>query len=250
MAGHSHWAGIKHKKEREDKKRGKLFSKLSKQIMSSARQGGKDPSLNIELQQAVEKAKEANMPKDNIERAILKGVGELDGVQLENIRYEGYGAGGAAVIVDTLSDNRNRTGSEIRKIFSSHRGNLGAQGCVSWNFESKGFIIINLEDYSEEEIFDLTVEAGVEDFQGSGDGVYELICAPEDFQSVRDALKKNGLDYESAEITEVPQSYVDLDINDGRKTLALMDELEDHEDVSNVYSNFNLPQELVEELSQ
>ncbi len=250
MAGHSHWAGIKHKKEREDKKRGKLFSKLSKQIMSSARQGGKDPSLNIELQQAVEKAKEANMPKDNIERAILKGVGELDGVQLENIRYEGYGAGGAAVIVDTLSDNRNRTGSEIRKIFSSHGGNLGAQGCVSWNFESKGFIIINLEDYSEEEIFDLTVEAGVEDFQESGEGVYELVCAPEDFQSVRDALKKNGLDYESAEITEVPQSYVDLDINDGRKTLALMDELEDHEDVSNVYSNFNLPKDLVEELSQ
>ncbi len=249
MAGHSHWAGIKHKKEREDKKKGKLFSKISKLLMTSARQGGKDPEHNIELQQAIDKAKEANMPKDNIERAILKGVGELDGVQIETLRYEGYGAGGAAVIVDTLTDNRNRTGADVRKIFSAHGGNLGAQGCVSWNFETKGLIILNLDDREEEEVFDITVEAGAEDFQKAG-GSYELTCAPGDLHAVGQSLKENGLEFESSEITEVPQSYADLDYKQGKQILALLEELEDHEDVSNVYSNFNLPQELVNELEE
>ncbi len=249
MAGHSHWAGIKHKKEREDKKKGKLFSKLAKHLMSAARQGGKDPSLNIELQQAIDRAKSANMPKDNIERAILKGVGELDGVRIENIRYEGYGAGGAAVIVDALTDNRNRTGAEIRKIFTAHGGNLGAQGCVSWNFETKGFVILSPDGYDEDELFDLAVEAGAEDFRREG-GSYELTCAPGDLHDVCGSLKAKGLELESFEVTEVPQSYVDLDCDDGRKILAMMEELEDHDDVGGVYSNFNLPEELVAELEE
>lgn len=247
MAGHSHWAGIKYKKEREDKRKGKLFSKLSKHLMSATRQGGKDPSHNIELQQAIEKAKEANMPKENIERAILKGAGELDGVRIDSIRYEGYGCGGAAVIVDALSDNRNRTGAEIRKIFDNHGGNLGAPGCVSWNFETRGLIILNLADRSEEEIFDAAVEAGAEDFQKAG-GSYELTCAPGLLNDVCRALTGNDIEYESSEITEVPCSYVDLNYEDGRKILAMMEELEDHDDVSNVYSNFNLPEELVAEM--
>ncbi len=247
MAGHSHWAGIKHKKEREDKKKGKLFSKLSKQLMVTARQGGKDPTLNIALQQAIDRAKEANMPKENIERAILKGVGELDGVRIDNIRYEGYGSGGAAVIVDAVTDNRNRTSAEIRKTFAAHGGNLGAQGCVSWNFETKGFVIVNRNRRSEEKLFDTAVEAGAEDFQRAG-GSYELICEPGELQDVCQALEENGIRFESSEITEVPQSYVDLDYAQGRKILAMMEELEDHDDVGNVYSNFNLPQELVAEL--
>ncbi len=251
MAGHSHWAGIKHKKEREDKKRGKIFSKIAKQLMSASRRGGKDPSHNIELQQAIDKAKDANMPKDNVERAILKGVGELDGVRLDSIRYEGYGSGGAAVIVDALTDNRNRTSAEVRKIFDAHGGNLGAQGCVSWNFDTKGLIILNFDDSSGEldveEVFDIVVEAGAEDFQNAG-GSYELTCSPGDLRNVCAVLEENCISYESSEITEVPQSYVDLGSKDGRKILAMMEELEDHDDVSNVFSNFNLPRELVDEM--
>ncbi len=249
MAGHSHWAGIKHKKAREDKKKGKIFSKCSKDLMVAARQGGKDPSLNIELQQAIERAKEVNMPKDTIERAILKAVGELDGMRIESIRYEGYGCGGAAVIVDALSDNRNRTGAEVRKIFAAHGGNLGAPGCVSWNFETKGLIIVNPDGGDEEDLFDSAVDAGAEDFQKAG-GSYELTCGPADLQSVCKALEEKSIPFESFEITVVPQSYVDLDYDDGRRILSLMEELEDHDDVGSVYSNFNLPPELVAELEE
>ncbi len=247
MAGHSHWAGIKHKKKKEDKKRGKIFSKLSKKIMSAARRGGGDPEHNLELEYAIERAKDADMPKDNIERAILKGTGELDGGQMEPVRYEGYSSGGAAVMVDTLTDNRNRTASEVKKIFSEHGGNVGTSGCVSWLFKTKGLILLRLNGMSEEEVFDLAVESGAEDFQEAGD-LYELTCTAEDLHDVQNALKGQGVEFESAEITQIPQNYVDLDVNDGRKTLKLMDELEDHDDVENVASNFNLPDELVEEL--
>lgn len=248
MSGHSHWAGIKHKKERVDKRRGRLFSKLAKAIMSATRQGGKAFDTNLPLQYAVEEAKAANMPKDKIERAILKGAGELAGEQLEAVRFEGYGSGGAAVMVDTLTDKRNRTAPHMRKIFDDHGGKLGTSGCVAWNFQSKGMFIIELGDRSEEEVFDVAVEAGAEDFQQAGDA-YELSCPVAEFKNVKDALDAAGIAYESAEITEVPTSYVDLGAADGRRILKLMDELEDDEDVSNVYSNFNLPEELVAELS-
>jgi YebC/PmpR family DNA-binding regulatory protein len=247
MAGHSHWAGIKHKKERQDKKRGKLFSKISKNIMSAVRQGGKDPETNLQLKYAIEDAKAADMPKDNIERAILKGAGELEGQQLEGIRYEGYGSGGAAVMVDALTDNRNRTSADIRKIFDEHGGKLGTSGCVSWMFETKGLILLPLGEHTEEDIFDLAVEAGAEDFQEAGD-LYELTCPVDHFEDVRTAMDEHNIEYESAEITEVPMSYTDLDADEARKILELMEALEDNDDVTNVHSNFNLPEDLVDEM--
>jgi len=249
MSGHSHWSGIKHKKGREDERRGRLFSKLSKAVISATRQGGKNPDNNIELQFAIDEAKAANMPKDTIERAILKGAGELEGGQLDSVRYEGYGGGGAAVMVDALTDNRNRTTSHIRKIFDSHAGKLGTSGCVAWMFQTKGLIILDLAGRSEEEVFDLAVEAGAEDFQRAGD-FYELTCPAGAFSGVKAALQGGGIEWESAEITQVPTSYVDLGLEDGRKILKMMEGLEQDEDVQGVYSNFNLPEELVSELAE
>jgi len=247
MAGHSHWAGIKHKKAKEDKRRGKVFSRVSKQIMTAVRAGGKDPDMNLDLKYAVEAAKAVNMPKDNIERAILKAAGELEGERLEPVRYEGYGAGGVAVMVDALTDNRNRTSPHMRKIFDAHGGQLGTSGCVAWSFQTRGLIILQLGDRTEEEVFDIAIDAGADDFQPAGE-VYELSCNAKDLHVVRNALAEAGLEWESAEITEVPTSYVDLSVDDGRKVLKMMEELEDDEDVTNVYSNFNLPQELIDEL--
>jgi YebC/PmpR family DNA-binding regulatory protein len=247
MAGHSHWAGIKHKKKKQDKRRGKIFSKISKKIISAVRRGGKDPETNLDLEYAIEDAKDANMPKDTIERAILKGAGELEGQQVEAARYEGYGSGGAAVMVDVLTDNRNRTTADLRKIFEQHGGKLGTQGCVAWMFETKGLIILDAEGWSEEDLFELVVEAGVEEFERAGD-VYELTCPVSDFHGVRQALKEQDIDFESAEITEVPLSYVDLDAGDGRKILGMLEELDDNDDVSSIHSNFNLPAELTAEL--
>ena len=248
MAGHSHWAGIKHKKAIVDKKRGKLFSKIAKQIITAVREGGKDPDTNLALRAAIDSAKSCSMPKDNIERAILRGTGEVGGAQIENVRYEGYGPGGAAAMVDALTDNRNRTTPHMRKIFGAHGGELGATGCVSWGFDMKGLIVLELGDRTEDEVFEVAVEAGAEDFQPAGD-VYELSCDPSDFMAVKEALESAGIGYESAEVTMVPKTYVDLSVEDGRKVLKMMDELEDDEDVTNVYANFNLPEELIAELS-
>ena len=248
MAGHSHWSSIKHKKKKEDKKRGKLFSKLSKQIISAVREGGEDPQHNVKLQQAIDEAKENDMPKDNIERAILKGAGKLPGQEPEPARYEGYSKGGAAVMVDALTDNRNRTNSEIKNIFQEHGGKVGTNGCVSWMFETLGFFLLKADGMTDEQIFDIAVEAGADDFERAGD-FYELTCDVEDFNEVKNALDGNGIGYETAEITRVPQSYVDLDVEAGRRAVELTEELEDHQDVEDVYSNFNLPQELADELS-
>ena len=247
MSGHSHWSGIKHKKAKEDAKRGKVFSRIAKQIMTAARAGGKDPDLNLDLKYAIEAAKAANMPKDNIERAVLKGAGELEGASLEGVRYEGYGAGGVAVMVEALTDNRNRTTAHVRKIFDSHGGELGGSGCVAWNFQTKGLIILQLDGADEERLFDLAIEAGAEDFQQAG-GVFEMSCDPKDLKAVRDALGAEQITPESAEVTQVPTSYVDLSVDDGRKVLKMMEELEDDEDVTGVHSNFNLPEELIAEL--
>jgi YebC/PmpR family DNA-binding regulatory protein len=247
MSGHSHWAGIKHKKAKEDARRGKAFSRIAKQIMTAARQGGKDPDMNLDLKYAIEAAKAVNMPKDNIERAVLKGAGELEGSQLEAVRFEGYGPGGAAVLVDVLTDNRNRTTPHMRKIFGDHGGQLSAGGSVSWSFDTKGLILLAPGERSEEELFEVVIEAGADDFQRAGDE-YEVSCDARSLHAVRDALLEAGLDVESAEVTMVPQSYVDLGADDGRKVLRLMEELEEDEDVTAVHSNFNLPPELIAEL--
>ena len=247
MAGHSHWAGIKHKKAKEDVKRGKVFSRLSKAIMSAARRGGGDLATNLEFQYAIEAAKAANMPKENIERAILKATGQLPGERLEAVSYEGYGPGGAAILVNALTDNRNRTSSDVRRIFDSHAGKLGESGCVSWLFQTKGLLLVRLDDRGEEDVFEIAVEAGAEDFEQAGE-LYELTCEVEDFQNVKQALDKAEIAFESAEITLVPKSYVELDSADGRKVVAMMEELEDHDDIESVASNFDLPEELVAEM--
>ncbi len=247
MAGHSHWAGIKHKKAKEDARRGKIFGRISKQIMTAVRMGGKDPETNLELRYALEAARAANMPKDNVERAVLKGAGELEGQQLEAVRYEGYGPGGAAVMVDALTDNRNRTTAHVRKIFDAHGGGLAATGCVAWSFDVKGLIIVEDGERDEEGLFELAIEAGAEDFQRDGD-VYEISCEPRQLAATRDALREAGVELQSAEVTMVPKSYVDLDAEEGRKVVKLMEEMEEDEDVVNVYSNFNLPPELMAEL--
>jgi len=249
MSGHSHWAGIKHKKGKADARKGRLFSRLAKQVISASRRGGKDPDTNLELQYAIEAAKAANMPKDVIERAILKGAGELEGRRLEMVRYEGYGNGGAAVMVDALTDNRSRTAANTRKIFDTYGGKLGASGCVSWMFQTKGLVILDLKGRAEEEVFDIAVEAGAEEFQRSG-SFYELTCPVGAFKHVLDALRQSGIEWESAEITQVPLSYVDLSVDDGRKVLSLLEALEADEDITNVYSNFNLPRELVAEMDK
>ena len=248
MSGHSHWSGIKFKKAAADKKRGKLFSKVSKRIMSAARRGGADISGNIELQAAVEEAKAANMPKDKIERAILKGAGQLPGEQLEAVRYEGYGRGGAAVMVDALTDNRNRTSPDVRRVFEDCGGKLGASGCVAWHFRTKGLILVAPEERGEEELLELAAEAGAEDFENAGD-LYEVTCEVGQLNAVKTALLEAGVKVESAEITEVPGDYVDLSVKDAEKVLAMMEKLENLEDVVNIYSNFNLPPELVERLA-
>jgi YebC/PmpR family DNA-binding regulatory protein len=247
MAGHSHWAGIKHKKAKEDARRGKIFGRISKQIMTAVRMGGKDPETNLDLRYALDAARAANMPKDNVERAVLKGAGELEGQQLEPVRYEGYGPGGAAVMVDALTDNRNRTTAHVRKIFDAHGGELGTAGCVAWSFDMKGLVMVEDGQQDEEELFDLAIEAGAEDFQKAGD-VYEISCEARELAAVRDALREAEVELQSAEITMVPKSYVDLDAEDGRKVVKLLEEMEDDEDVINVYSNFNLPPGLVAEL--
>jgi YebC/PmpR family DNA-binding regulatory protein len=248
MAGHSHWAGIKHKKAKEDQKRGKVFSRLAKQIMTAVREGGKDLSTNLALQYAIDAAKAVNMPKDNIERAVLKGAGELEGQQVEQVRFEGYGPGGAAVMVDALTDNRNRTTAHIRKIFGDHGGELGANGCVAWLFQPLGLLMIGKDgDAGEEELLEIAIEAGADDFEASDDG-YEVTCEPSSFQTVRKALQEANAPIESAEVTQVPSNYVDVDAEAGRKMIKMLEDLEDDEDVTGVSSNFNLPPELVAEM--
>jgi YebC/PmpR family DNA-binding regulatory protein len=249
MAGHSHWAGIKHKKAKEDKKRGKVFSRIAKQIMTAVRHGGKDPDMNLDLRYALDAAKDANMPKDNIKRAVLKGAGELPGQNPEEVRFEGYGINGVAVIVETYTDNRNRTTANLRKIFSDYGGELGQTGCVAWNFDTKGIITLELdEEHDEMEVFDVAIEAGAEDFQDLGDGFYEISCDPSEFEGVKKALGEHDIPWENAELAHVPKTTVDLDASDARKMLNMVDEFEDDEDVTSVAANFEAPDEVMAEL--
>jgi YebC/PmpR family DNA-binding regulatory protein len=245
MSGHSKWSTIRHKKGAADAKRGKIFTKLIKEIMVAARMGGGDAMANPRLRAAVAAAKAENMPKDNVERAIKKGTGELEGTTYEEMNYEGYGPGGVAILVDVLTDNRNRAASEIRHIFSRNGGSLGEAGCVAWMFSKKGSIVFSKDAASEEEIMEVALDAGGEDVLDQGDQ-YELTTSLEDFAAVKAAFDERDLKYELAEITMVPQSTVRVeDEKQAQQILRLMDALEDSDDVQHAYANFDIPDEIL-----
>lgn len=248
MAGHSHWASIKHKKGATDVKKGKAFSKIARMITVAARRGGGNPEMNPRLQLAISKARAVNMPKDNVERAIQKGTGESGAdTELFECMYEGYGPHGVALMVEIVTDNKNRTPPEIRKIFERFGGNLGESGCVSWMFEKKGLIIINSDTLNEDDLMMLALEAGAEDLQKVGDA-FQVICSQADLYNVKSVIEKKNITVQTAELNWIPKNTVDLDETAGRKILGLMEALEEHEDVQNVYSNFNLPQSLLAEM--
>ena len=247
MSGHSKWHSIRHKKAAVDAKRGKLFTKLIKEITVAARLGGGNPDGNPRLRTAIAKAKEANMPAENIKRAIQKGTGELPGTVIEEAVYEGYGPGGVAVLVEVATDNKNRTTSEIRHLFSKYGGSLGEAGCVAWMFQKRGYILVDKQGVDEDALMALVMEAGAEDLKNSPDEPsYEIITAPEDLEKVRQALRAQGFPVQLAEISMVPQSYVTLNGKEAEQMLRLMEMLEDHDDVQHVYANFNVPEEVLQ----
>ncbi len=247
MAGHSHWAGIKHKKAIIDNKRGKLWTKLAKAIIVAAKLGGGDPDANIRLRYAIEDAKAGNMPNDTIARAIKRGTGELAGGDVEEILYEGYGPNGVAVLCEIFTDNRNRTAPEIRKIFDRHDGKLGATGCVAWMFDRKGLFLISTDKVAEERLLEIALESGADDVRRSGDS-FEVLCDPSGFQEVAAALDAAGIAVDSSQIARIPSNTVDLDAEAGRKVLKLLEELDDHDDVQSVSANFNIPDEVMAEI--
>jgi YebC/PmpR family DNA-binding regulatory protein len=241
MAGHSKWANIKHRKGAQDAKRGKVFTKMIKEITVAAKLGGGDLEINPRLRTAVDKAKAGNMPKDTIERAIKKGSGDLDGVNYEEGTFEGYGPGGAAVIVEFMTDNRTRTVADVRFIFNKHNGSLGVNGSVAFLFDRKGLIVFD-EEQDFDTLFEIALEAGAEDVKDEGDG-YEIITEPGTFIAVRDALAAQGLQWQSAEVTMIPQTTAQLEGKQAEQMLKMMDKLEDNDDVQNVYSNFDISEE-------
>ena len=245
MSGHSKWSTIKHKKAAKDAKRGKLFTKFIKEITVAARMGGGDMASNPRLRTAVQTARDNSMPNDNIERAIKKGTGELEGVSYEEVSYEGYGPGGAAFLVQVLTDNRNRTVSDIRRLFNKHGGSLGETGCVAWMFDNKGLIVVSKEVVEEEALLGLALEAGAEDVTESDD-VFEIVTQPEDFATVRESLDKGDVPVLSAEVTMIPKSTTTLGGKEAEQTLGLTEELEDHDDVQSVAANFDIPDEILE----
>jgi YebC/PmpR family DNA-binding regulatory protein len=247
MAGHSHWANIAHKKGLIDSKRGKLWSKLAKAIIIAAKAGGGDPDANLRLRYAIIDAKAGNMPKDTIDRAVKKGTGELEGTNYEEILYEGYGPNGVAILCDILTDNRNRTAPEVRKIFELAGGKLGGAGSVAWMFERKGLVAIPASQTDEETLMDLALEAGADDVRHVGE-LFEITCSPDVFTAVCDAIEKAGLKAELSEIARIPKDTVDLDAETGRSVLKLMEALDDHDDVQKVASNFNIPDEAMAEI--
>ncbi|MEW6107911.1 MAG: YebC/PmpR family DNA-binding transcriptional regulator [Nitrospirota bacterium] len=251
MAGHSKWAQIKHKKAHTDAKRGKVFTKIVKEISIAARLGGGDPAGNPRLRTAIEKAKEVNMPHDNIKKAIMKGTGELPGVSYEEFVYEGYGPAGVAMMIEVMTDNKNRTLPEIRHIMAKSGGSLGETGCVSWIFDKKGYIIVDKTKASEDSVMSIALDAGAEDMKNDpNEDNYEIITAPEDFNNVRTAIENADIPVESAEITMLPRNYVVLDERAAEQMVRLMDALEDHDDVQNVYANFDIPDEVAEKVGK
>jgi YebC/PmpR family DNA-binding regulatory protein len=248
MSGHSKWSTIKHKKAARDAKRGKLFTKLIKEITVAARMGGGDVNSNPRLRTAVTTARAQSMPGENIDRAIKKGTGELEGVTYEEIQYEGYGPGGAAIIAQVLTDNKNRTVSEIRRLFTKHGGNLGETGSVGWMFDKKGLITIEKSQVAEDRLMDIVLDAGAEDVRDE-DEIFEVVTPPENFHAVKDRLDQEKIAVVSAQVTLVPKNTVDVDAKNVEQILKLTEELEDHDDVQNVSANFNIPAELMEKAS-
>ncbi len=246
MSGHSRWAGIKHKKAIIDAKRGKVFTKIIKEISIAARLGGGNPESNPRLRKVMDDAREANMPQDNIKKAIQRGTSELPGVSIEDVAYEGYGPGGVAIFLKGTTDNKNRTTSEIRKIFSEYGGNMGELGCVSWIFESKGYITILKKSIDEEKITNMAIELGAEDIKTEDPDVFEVITAPADFEQMKAQLIQNKVSIDSSDVTYIPKNTVPLTGDAAQKCLSLMEALEDHEDVSSAYANFDIPDEVIQ----
>ncbi|MFP4085050.1 MAG: YebC/PmpR family DNA-binding transcriptional regulator, partial [Desulfonatronovibrio sp.] len=244
MAGHSKWHNIQHRKGRQDAKKGKIFTKVTKEIFLAARTGGGDPGTNNRLRSAIESAKAVNLPKDKIDTAIKKGTGELAAENIDEVFYEGYGPGGAAILVEAATDNKNRTVAEIRHMLSKSGGSMGESGCVAWMFDNKGVLSFDKQNYSDEELLEAGLDAGVEDIEDDGE-VWQVTCAPEDFVQVKKAYDEAGMQYQDAQVTMIPKNTVDVDVETGRKLLKLYENLDDHEDVQDVYSNFELPDELL-----
>jgi YebC/PmpR family DNA-binding regulatory protein len=248
MSGHSHWAGIKYKKAAADAKRGKLWSKVARMIIVAAKTGGGDPAANLSLRYAIDKAKAANMPKDTIEKAIKKGTGEIEEVTYEEVLYEGYGPAGVAIMVEALTDNRNRTTPEVKRMFERHGGSLGTTGCVNWMFSKKGLITVNTTETNEEQLLEIALNAGADDMQNTGD-VYEITCELAAYEKLKETLKEHQIPIQVAEISMVPQSTVPInDATVARKIIALMDGFEDHDDIQNTYANFDIPDEVLSKI--
>ncbi len=245
MSGHSHWSGIKYKKAALDAKRGKMWSKISRMIIVAAKNGGGDPSANLSLRYAIDKAKAANMPKDTIEKAIKKGTGDLEGTSFEEILYEGYGPHGVAVMAEVLTDNRNRTGPEIKRIFEKHGGSLGTSGCVNWMFTKKGLIAVKSANANEDQLMEIALSAGADDMQAVGE-VFEITCDPATYEELKKTLQEKEIAIELSEISMIPQTTIQInDENTARKILSLMEAFEDHDDIQNTYANFDIPEEII-----
>jgi YebC/PmpR family DNA-binding regulatory protein len=249
MSGHSHWATIKHKKGAVDAKRGKLWSKLSRAIIIAARHGGGDPTMNLKLRYAIDKARQVSMPKDNIERAIKRGTGETEGLIFEEITYEGIGSAGIAYLVDVVTDNRNRTAGEIRKIFERGGGKMGSAGSVAYQFERKGVFVVNASEIDEDTLMGIALDAGADDIKRSGT-TFDVTCDPAHFNPVQEALKAKGLNLTVAEISQVAKAPVDADAEAAKRVMRLMEALDDHDDVQNVYSTLNLTEEVMAEMAK
>jgi YebC/PmpR family DNA-binding regulatory protein len=248
MSGHSKWASIKHKKGALDAKRGKIFTKLIREITVAAREGGGKPDANPRLRLAIQKAKDANMPTDNIERGIKKGTGELEGVSYETVSFEGYALGGVAVIVEGLTDNRNRTTSEVRSIFTKRGGNMAGAGSVAFQFERKGIFLVKRSDADEDSLLNVALDSGAEDLT-SDDDYFQITCAPQDFDKVRTGLADKKVKVESSELSMVPKNTVKVgDADSARKILALVEDLEDNDDVQDVYANFDIPDDILQQI--
>jgi YebC/PmpR family DNA-binding regulatory protein len=249
MSGHSHWSTIKHKKASADAKRGKSWSKVARMIIVAARRGGGDPSSNLGLRYAIDKAKLVSMPKDTIDKAIKKATGGADGVNFEEMVYEGYGPKGVAIVVEVLTDNRARTVAEIKKVFERHGGALGTTGCVGWMFSKKGLITVRTDKAKEDELMEIALSAGAEDLRNAGE-IFEITCQPAAFEGLKKALAEKSIPTELAEVTRLAASSVPIgDAETAKKVIAIMDEFEDHEDVQNAYANFNIPDDIMAKVS-
>jgi YebC/PmpR family DNA-binding regulatory protein len=247
MSGHSKWSTIKHKKGAADAKRGKIFTRILKEMSVAARMGGGDPNGNPRLRAAIAEAKANNMPKDNIERAIKRGTGEIEGVTYEELTYEGYGPGGVALMVETMTDNTNRTTPEIRHMFEKHGGNLGTPGSVRFQFERKGYFAVERSAVGEDKLMEIILEAGADDLQAEDPETFEVYTSPENFEAVRQALETNKIATVEAKLGQIPSNYVTLDEQKAKQMIRLLEVLDDHEDVQNVWSNFDVPAEMMEE---